>query len=175
MTPQQQQDWEKKLKQYAYIITTTCDVLLGIDKLVMEKLKGKPLGIMDATIRSIYAGLAKVFTMLHEAYEQAQAGTKPDFTNELPFPDKLPVLPANPTEFPSWFTIAWKTVENTLNALATRNSKLAEFLPPVEAGGDELVKDLAKYFPEKVESFTGEATILDFSGVDKFPELTDIQ
>ncbi|XP_065914048.1 uncharacterized protein [Dysidea avara] len=141
----------------------------------MEKLKGEPLGITDATIRSIYAGLAKVFTMLQDAYKQVQAGTKPDFINELPFPDPLPALPANPTEFPSWFMIAWKTVENTLNALATRNSKIAEFLPPVEAAGDELVKDLEKYFPSKTDSFTSAAAVLDFSGVDKFPELSDTQ
>lgn len=150
LTPEQKEDWEKKLRQYAYIVTITCDALVGIDKLVTEKLTEKPLGVMDSVIRGIYAGLAKVYTMLKDGHEQAQAGTKPDFSNELPFPDNPPPLPGSNTDFSSWWMIAWNIVKSGLSMLATKNSKIAEIFPPIEAAGDELVKDLEKYFPSQI-------------------------
>ena len=147
LTPEQQKDWEKKLTQYAYINNITCEVLLGVDKLVKEKAKGKMLGIIDSLIRAIYAGLEKVYSILKDAFDQVQAGKSPDFTNDVPFPPVPPSMPSFTGKFPSWFMIAWKTVEAGLNLLAERNSKIAEFLPPIEAAGDELVKDLQYYFP----------------------------
>jgi len=160
LTPEQQQDWEKKLMQYAYIVTTTCDVLMGVDKIVMEKLTGKPLGVVDATIRAIYAGLSKIYTMIQDGYKQAQAGQKPDFTNELSFPDLPSPLPADANGFPSWFMVAWNTIKNALSLLAARNYKIAELLPPIEAAGDELAKDLQQYFPSQ-----------DFYAMKAFPEI----
>ena len=147
LTPEQQKDWEKKLIQYAYVVSITGEILLGVDKLVKEKVTGKPLAIMDSLIRSIYVGLEQVYTMLKGGYDQVKAGKWPDFTNEVPFPPPLPPPPSSPTDTPSWFVIAWKTIEDGLNLLAQRSSKIAEFLPPIEAAGDELVKDLTHYFP----------------------------
>ena len=62
-------------------------------------------------------------------------GQKPDFTNELPFPDQPPPLPGNPIDFPSWFMVVWNAVKNSLNLLAARNAKIADFslqLRPLE-------------------------------------------
>ena len=124
-----------------------CPILLGIDKLVKEKVMNKKaLGIIDSSIRGVYAGLEKVYSMLKDAYDQVQDGKWPDFTQEVPFPPAPSPPPSSPSDMPSWFIIAWKVIENGLNFLATRNSKIAEFLPPIEAAGNELVKDLMQYF-----------------------------
>ena len=151
LTPEQQKDWEKKLVEYAYIVSISGEILLGIDKLVKEKVTGKPLAVMDSLIRSIYAGLQKVYSMLKDAYDQVKAGKWPDFTSEVPFPKPLPNLPSSKSDMPNWFVLAWKTIEDALNLLAQRSSKLAEFLPAIEAAGDELVKDLTHYFPPSNE------------------------
>ena len=133
--------------QYANINSIICEVLLGVDKLVKEKVTGKMLDIMDSSIRAIYTGLEKVYGMLKDAFNQVKAGKWPDFTNDIPFPPPPPPTPSSTGDVPSWFMISWKTVEAGLNLLAERNSKIAEFLPPIEAAGNELVKDLQYYFP----------------------------
>jgi len=84
--------------------------------------------------------------MLKDGYDQVKAGKAPDFTNEIPFPPPLPSPPSETSDMPSWFMLAWKAVEGGLNLLAQRSSKIAEILPPIQAAGDEMVKDLIKYF-----------------------------
>ncbi len=165
LTAEEQKDWEEKLTKYAYEVSITCNILLGIDKIVKEKLSGKPLGVLDSLIQAVYAGLLKVYDMLSTAEDQVKKGQKPDFTGDIPFPPAPPPLP-EPSQAPSWFQIAWNTVEDALNLLAEKNAKIAEFLPPIEAAGDELVKDLEKYFPS-----TGfEAGTLSFAELDGFPK-----
>ena len=147
LNPKEKKDWEKKLTTYAYEVNIACQVLLGVDKTVKKKLTGKPLGIVDSVIRAVYAGLQKVYQMLADAKKQVDQGNAPDFTGDIPFPPPLPPIPSDPNQNVSWFTIAWGTVKDMLNLLAEKSPKLAEFLPPIEAAGDELVKDLKKYFP----------------------------
>jgi len=125
----------------------TCDGLNMVDKAVEAKVTGKPLGIMDSLIRATYAGLEKVFTMVQDAYNDVQQNKYPDFTGDVPFPPAPSPPSSKSADAPSWFMLSWKTVEDGLNLLATKNAKLAEFLPPIEAFGDELVKDLQQYFP----------------------------
>jgi len=148
LIPEQQNDWEKKLKQYAYIVNITCDVLTGIDKIVTEKLSGKAKALLDSAVRAVYAGLSKLHSMLQSGYQQAQSGIKPDFS-ELPFPDPLPPLPSKADHFISWFQLAWKHVDDAMKIVAVGNSEIAELLPPIEAAGNELVKDLQEHFPSK--------------------------
>ena len=119
---------------------------MAIDKLVKEKATGKALGVMDSLIRGIYAGLEKVYSELKDAHDQVQAGKWPDFTNEVPFPPAPPPPHSSSADMPSWFMIAWKAIKDGLNLLAQKSSKIAEFLPSIEAAGDELVKDLLQYF-----------------------------
>ena len=71
-----------------------------------ETVTGKPLGVMDSLIRSIYAGLEKVHGELRYAYDQVQDGKWPDFTNEVPFPPAPPPPPSSTSDMPSWFMIA---------------------------------------------------------------------
>ena len=125
---------------------------MGVDKEVKEKVTDHTiLGIIDSSIRGIYAGLEKVYGILKDAYDQVQDGKWPDFTNEVPFPLPPPPPPATTSDMPSWFMLAWKSIENGLNLLAQRNSKIAEFLPPIIAAGNELVQDLMKYFPPSLQ------------------------
>ena len=123
--------------------------------MVMEKVADrKAKGVMDSLIRSIYAGLLKIYSMLSDAYKQVQNKKYPDFTNDVPFPPAPPPIPSNPTDMPSWFMSAWEAIQGALNFLADENSKIAEILPPIEAVGNELVKDLQKYFsPSKQDQF----------------------
>ena len=147
LTPEQQTEWKKKLTNYAYEVSIACDALNAMQKVIQGKVSGTVFKVMDASIRAVYAGLLKVYDMLNDAMSQVKKGLMPDFTGEIDFPPQPPPLPSDPSKIPSWFQIAWKTIEDSLNLLAQKNPKLAEYLPPIEAAGNELVKDLEKYFP----------------------------
>jgi len=118
-----------------------------VDKEVEAKVTGKALGIIDSSIRATYAGLEATFTMVKNAYTDIQNNKYPDFSGDVPFPQPPSPPPTKSADAPSWFMLSWKLVKDALNFLATKNAKLAEFLTPIEAAGDELVKDLQKYFP----------------------------
>ena len=147
LTPEEQKLWERKLTQYALIITATGTALLDIDKLVRKELKGVPLAVLDSLIRAMYVALQNCHGLLNEAMTRVKAGKMPDFNSDIPFPKPPPKLPENSNDIPSWFMLNWDLVEQVIALVATRNSKLAKMLPMIEAGGRELVKELQNYFP----------------------------
>ena len=147
MTPEEQKNWEKKLTQYALIITTTSTALLEIDKLVRKEMKGPKLAVVDSLIRALYAGLESCQSLLSDAMAKVKAGKMPDFNGDVAFPKPLPNFPANNEDMPSWFMLNWEIIESTISLVATKNPKLAIILPPIEAGGRELVNELQHYFP----------------------------
>lgn len=147
LTPEEQANWEKKLTQYALIITTTSTALLETDKLVRKEMKGKALAMVDSLIRSVYAGLESCHSLLSGAMVKVKEGKMPDFNGSIPFPKPPPELPTNSDDMPSWFMLNWELVDSVIALVATRSPTLAAMLPPIEAGGRELVNELQHYFP----------------------------
>jgi len=148
LTPQQQQDWEKKLTRHAYIVSMASNVLLGVYKTAKEMLKGTALSKIISSVDAVYAGLKKVYGILSDAYKEVKEGKRPDFSGEVPFPVAPPVPPeaSNCHDSPSWFMAAWKIVEDGLKLLAKKHTKLAKFLHHIKEAGDDLVEELQKHF-----------------------------
>lgn len=146
LTPEQQKDWEKKLIAYANYVYITDTAVVGIIKIVQEKLRDSTAKkVVLSSCDAVIAGMQKAYDMFKSGYEQVKKGYKPDFTKEIPFPPKPPGFPTD-KDYVSWFQLAWNIIESGLNLAAQHSSKLAEILPPLEAAGDQLVKDLKKYF-----------------------------
>ena len=147
LTPEEQKEWEKKLTQYAYIVSVTSNTLIEVNKAANEKLTGIPLGVTVSLTNALLVGLEKVYDILSGAYDEVKDGKWPDFTSEVPFPPAPSPPPSNIDGSPSWFETSWRTVQDDLDYLALHNGKIALLLPPIVAAGDELVRELQKYFP----------------------------
>ena len=153
---------------YANYIDITNDVVIGITKIVNDKLSdGTAKKIVLDSCDIIHAGLLKGYNIFKAGYDQASAGDQPDFSSDIPFPPKYPAAPSGGDSV-SWFQLGWKVMRDALTVAAQKSAKLVEILPPLEKAGNKLVEDLNKYFgPPKSESLP-----LTDDLPTKFPSLT---
>lgn len=144
LTPEEQKEWEEKMQKYGYICSISGNIIYLIRQVVNEKITDKT--IKDAvltTCDTVLAGLHEAWSEFNNANEQAKKGIKPDFSYTPPFPP----APPSPSDDPvSWWQLGWNAIKLTLDAIAAHNKKLGEIMPTLDAAGDELVKDLNKYF-----------------------------
>lgn len=161
--------------RYAEYVSITDNTVLIMMQIIKEKLSdGTAKKIILAACDSVIAGLQKAYDIFHDGYEAAEKGEQPDFSGEIPFPDKPPAPPPDGDSI-SWFQLSWNIVKNALNLAASKSSKLGEILPILEAAGNKLVDDLNKYFG-KPKSDAGSLIIVedipDSSEFASFPTLT---
>lgn len=136
-------------------------------KAVQEKLEdGKAKKIVLSSCDAVSAGLLAAYYMFQKAYIDVKAGKKPDFKATIPFPPPPPSPPSGDADSISWFQLGWDAVRAALSVAAQKSDKLAEIFGPLEAAGDQLVKDLDKYFgPTK----PGEKLPLAENALEVFP------
>ena len=115
-------------------------------KIVQEKQSGTAQKILLASCDATVTGLQAAYKMMYDAYGEVQKGNKPDFTGTIPFPPPPPSPPSSPDQGVSWFQLAWNIIESALDLAAQKSPKLAEIMGPLSQAGDQLVKDLDKYF-----------------------------
>ena len=144
LTPEEKKEWKEKMQKYAFICSIAGNVVFLIKEIVHKKISDKT--IQDAvmtTCDAVLTALDKAWSEFNNAYQQAEKGIKPDFSYNPPFPPAPPTPSDDPV---SWWQLGWNAIKLTLDAIAAHNKKLGEIMPLLDAAGDELVKDLNKYF-----------------------------
>ena len=144
LTPEEKKEWKEKMQKYGYICSISGNTVLLIKEIVHTKISDKT--VKDAiltTCDTVLDGLDKAWSVFDNAYQQAEKGIKPDFSYNPPFPSAPPTPSDDPV---SWWQLGWNSIKLTLDAIAAHNKKLGEIMPVLDAAGDELVKDLNKYF-----------------------------
>lgn len=151
-SPEELKDWKKKLIAYANYIDIVDNLIVIMKKVIEDKLSGTAQKVVLALSDAVSAGLISAYNMFKSAYGEVLKGKAPDFTSSIPFPPPPPFSsPSKDTDSISLFQLTWNIVKGALNVAGQKSSKLAEYLGPLDVSGDELVKDLNKYFGKPEE------------------------
>ena len=154
LTPDQIKEWSTRLIGYANYVNIVDDIVVLVHQIVLEKAKtNTAVKIVLATLDSVSVGLRGVYDEFKVGYDEVQKGSAPDFEAPIPFPPPPPSIPDKGGAV-SWFQLGWSIVRSALNAVALKFSKLELILGPLDKAGDELVKQLNKYF--------GQAALFEF-------------
>ena len=132
---------------YANYVRIVDEVAILIHEVVKARIMDETAKhIFMAILGSISAGGMSVYTEFKSAFDKVvKDGVVPDFEGEIPFPPPPPSIPDERSAV-SWFQLGWNAIESALYIAAQKSSKLRAALDPLEKAGNELVKELNKYF-----------------------------